>query len=174
MLLRPSDWVPNNPRFPVLLYRAALAPDLVDAAAMERLFAAHGWPPQWRNGVFAYHHYHATAHETLGVACGEAVLVLGGPGGRTVRLRGGDVVVLPAGTGHFQVEASADFLVVGAYPPGQRFDLCRAAPGAEERRSIAGLACPVSDPVAGTGGPLRRLWATAASGNDLAGRDGDG
>jgi uncharacterized protein YjlB len=66
-------------------------------------------------------------------------------------------VLLPAGTGHCRIEASTDFLVVGAYPPGQSFDICRRAPTAEMIRTIADLDVPASDPVEGVGGRVRRL-----------------
>ena len=61
-----------NSRFPVLLYRAALPGQVDRAEAFEKRFAAHRWVPLWRDGVFDYHHYHASAHEALGVAAGSA------------------------------------------------------------------------------------------------------
>ena len=78
-----NGWMPNNERLPVLLYRSAFdKPGGADPAAVfERAFRANGWPPQWRNGVYDFHHYHSTAHEVLGFAAGTARLVLGGEAG---------------------------------------------------------------------------------------------
>ncbi len=73
-------------------------------------------------------------------------------------MEAGDAVLLPAGVGHRRIAASADFLVVGAYPPGQSFDVHRAAPGAAMRAAMARVAFPDSDPVEGADGPLTRLW----------------
>jgi uncharacterized protein YjlB len=155
--LKPNGWMPNSP-LPVLLYRSALpsSPDL--AADMERIFLANKWPPQWRNGVYAFHHYHSTAHEVLGFAAGHADLMLGGEGGETVTVHAGDVLVLPTGTGHCRISASDDFLVIGAYPENEQWDICRSAASPETLASMRKVRFPQSDPLTGPTGPLPKLW----------------
>jgi len=82
------------------------------------LFERNGWGGAWRNGIYAHHHYHSTTHEVLGVASGSVRVRLGGDSGKTVVLRAGDVVVVPAGVAHKSEGESPDLVVVGAYPQG--------------------------------------------------------
>jgi uncharacterized protein YjlB len=154
--------VPNNPRLPFLVYRGAI--DLKGTPnpeeLVERTFASHGWGEMWRNGIYPYVHYHSMIHEAMGLARGRAKVRFGGNGGREVDLLAGDVCVLPAGTGHQGLWASPDLIVVGAYPPSGRYDLCRGSK-AEHARAIAAIAevpLPKTDPVYGGAGPLVQLW----------------
>jgi uncharacterized protein YjlB len=157
--------VPNNPALPLLVYRDALETGPHCAEACEALFAANDWSGSWRNGMFARHHYHSTAHEVLGIAAGSVRVRLGGEGGATLELRAGDVVVIPAGVAHKNEGASPDLLVVGAYPAGQRPDMCGPAtqePG-QALGNIRAVALPVCDPVYGKTGPLLQHWQNAAA-----------
>jgi uncharacterized protein YjlB len=150
----PGDAIPNNPFFPVLVYRG------VDAAgsgadAIRELFGEHGWGGSWIARVFEFHHFHSTSHEVLGVIAGAATLELGGHQGKAFDVSAGDVLVLPAGTGHRRAASDAAFRVVGAYPAGQEdYDLLRGDDPAEvaaARERIAALGPPPEDPVGGEG-----------------------
>ena len=147
---------PNNP-LPVVLYPKAVQPEGGDPArAFEERFRANGWGGSWRNGIFDYHHYHAKAHEVLGCARGWVQVMLGGPSGREVRLGAGDVVLLPAGTAHRNLGHSADYLIVGAYPPGQHPDMKDGEPEEYEaaKVSIGRVPMPEADPVSGGSGGI--------------------
>lgn len=159
-MLHENGWVPNNERLPVLYYRCVLEGEgEATASRFERRFAANLWPPQWRDTIYDYHHYHSTAHEVLGMARGTARLMLGGEGGHELEVCAGDALLLPVGTGHRRIEASEDFLVVGAYPQGQEWDICRHAPSDSARRRMNDLPNPALDPIEGQAAGLVSLWS---------------
>jgi uncharacterized protein YjlB len=156
--------IPNNPVLPFLLYPGALPPETQDfVAGFEALFTGNGWPAAWRNGIYPFPHYHSVCHEALGVGRGTARVRFGGATGIVLEIKAGDAVLLPAGTGHQNLGASEDLLVIGAYPHGSDYDLCRGA--AEERPgtidAIAGVPLPGRDPVLGALGGVTRLWPTS-------------
>src|SRR4051794_8346107 len=150
----PGDRIPNHPAFAVLVYHEVEAATQGPDAALA-LFARHGWGGSWVSGVFDFHHFHSTSHEALAVVAGTATLELGGPQGRAFDVVPGDVLVLPAGTGHRRATPRNGFTVVGAYPPGQEdYDLLRGDDPREvaaARERIAALGAPPQDPVGGDG-----------------------
>ena len=154
LFLADDGTIPNNPRLPALLFRGAVASG--DPEAAEALFARHGWPPAWRNGIYPYHHYHPDAHEALAVARGTVRVMLGGEGGQALDLSAGDVVVLPAGTGHRNLGASPDLMVIGAYPDGQSPTEYRGRPGEHDKAvaQITAVPDPPTEPVRGRAWPL--------------------
>lgn len=155
---------PNNENLPVLIYKHAIAGDAAGggdlASAFEGMFREYGWGGTWRNGIYSYHHYHSTAHEVLGVARGTARVQLGGENGITVHVEAGDVLLLPAGVAHKNLGSDAEFLVVGAYPKGQSYDMNYGREGERPAadRNIAQTPLPDSDPVYGSDGPLIEHW----------------
>lgn len=156
----PAGDIPNC-RLPLLLYSQWLPPELRIASGCQALFAENGWGGNWVDGVFDYWHFHVTGHEVLGCVAGEAEVGFGGEHGITVAFRAGDVVVIPAGVGHRRLsEPRGGFTVIGGYPPGQDGTITRVGdmPLADARETIAALALPIGDPVAGQEGPLFQAW----------------
>ncbi len=158
-LFEKNAWIPNNARLPAVLYKNALPEGSQGSPRdFEELFARNGWQARWRDGVYGYHHYHTTAHEALGFVGGGARLMLGGPRGSEVEVQPGDVLLLPAGVGHCSVRTDKHFLAVGAYPPGQDWDMCKTTADAAALERIRRVGLPESDPVEGPDGVLLDLW----------------
>jgi len=158
--------IPNNERLPLILYKGAVDVSGADPdGAFENVFHAHGWGNGWRGGViYSFHHYHAKAHEVVGIAKGRARLQFGGPDGPVFEVEAGDAALIPAGVGHCRLDDTPGLSVVGAYPPGQAPDMNREGETekARIRASIAKVALPGTDPVMGADGPMATLWKAAA------------
>lgn len=154
--------IPNNETLPLVLYKGAIKlPEDNPASTIEEVFHANGWGNSWRNGIFPYHHYHSTAHEVLGIARGSARVQLGGDeNGQTFEIQAGDVIIIPAGVAHKNLGSSSDFLVIGAYPAAQQWDMNYGKPDEhpQAEQNIARVPPPESDPVYGKEGPLVEYW----------------
>lgn len=149
--------IPNNPNLPVLFYPGAFTGQ---PEQIEETFNKNNWRNSWTNGVFDFHHYHSNAHEVLGVVQGTATLQLGGEKGKAVDIKTGDVIILPAGTGHKRLQSSTDFKIAGAYPNGMEYNLKTEK---EEDRLFASedisiVPLPDTDPVFGNEGSLLTEW----------------
>lgn len=150
--------IPNN-RLPVILYRQVT--DAVDKSEwFENTFKINGWTNNWRNIIYRYDHFHSTTHEVLGVGKGVVTLHIGGQTGMSIEVSAGDVLILPAGVGHYAVSEHIDYEIVGGYPDGRVWDILI---GTKEEREqaiprIEKLPVPAKDPVFGQEGELLKLW----------------
>src|SRR4029077_17300648 len=121
--------IPNNPRLPFLVYRGGInlsgTPDPEDV--IEKASGRNGWIDMWRNGIYAYVHYHSMIHEALGIARGRAKVRFGGSNGEVLEIGAGGGIVLPAGTGHQCLWSTPELVVIGAYPKNGKYDLCRGS-----------------------------------------------
>lgn len=160
--LRDDGTFPNNEKLPLIIYVQAIG--LFDgnvASVMESVFRSNDWSNSWRNGIYDYHHYHSIAHEVIGIYQGKVKVELGGPEqGIEIDAKAGDIIIIPAGVVHKNLEASADFACVGAYPPGQYFDMNYGKPAERPQadENIRQVPLPNTDPVYGKDGSLLKLW----------------
>lgn len=144
---------------PVIVYEKLF--DLAEGCGwLENTFRQNNWLNNWRDIVLPYDHFHSNTHEVLGLGKGEVTLKVGGADGLVLNLKTGDVVVMPAGVGHYALSSHTDYTFVGGYPNGLPWDLCTGA--ANERtqvlENLANVKLPDTDPVFGPDGPLLQLW----------------
>jgi len=152
---------PNNPTHPLVLYKNAIKfSEGKGAEIIEEIFQGNKWGRSWRNGIYPFHHYHSTAHEVLGVYQGDARVQFGGEKGPILAVEAGDVVVIPAGVAHKNINSSHDFRVVGAYPAGQSWDMNYGKEGDRPAadKNITAVPDPGTDPVYGSESPLLEFW----------------
>jgi uncharacterized protein YjlB len=158
MKFRDDGYIPNNPKFPLLLFRKALRFNgKHDPAAVIEQVLSQWVGRRLENGIYDFVHYHSDIHEVLGIARGSGTLRLGGNKGRTVKVSAGDLIVVPAGVGHECLRASQTFLVVGAYPPTGTYDECRGSYRERNRTiaSIRNVRAPTRHPLFGK---RHRVW----------------
>lgn len=150
--------IPNS-RYPLLIYKKAFTLNETQGAEwLEKTFREQNWTNSWRNGIYPFHHYHSTSHEVLGIYAGSALVHLGGEQGKKVKIEAGDIIIIPAGVGHKNIE-SENLGVVGAYPDGRNWDMntgkAGERPGTD--KNIAALPIPETDPFMGKNG-LPKIW----------------
>jgi uncharacterized protein YjlB len=98
----------------------------------------------------------------LGVYKGDARVQFGGEEGPTLMVEAGDIVIIPAGVAHKNINSSHDFRVVGAYPAGQSWDMNYGKEGERPAadNNIIAVPNPRTDPVYGDMGPLKKIWTS--------------
>lgn len=157
IMLDDDGQIPNNQNLPVIIYKAVFKEM---PGEIETAFNRHQWTGSWTGGVYDYHHYHSNTHEVLGVKAGEATVLIGGDQGERFEISQGDVILLPAGTGHKKIESSPDFEVVGAYPGGTSPNMKKKDPSdrVQALAEINNVPVPQMDPVYGEEGPMLAEW----------------
>ena len=151
--------IPNS-KYPMLVYRNAFS-ERGDKGAtwLEQRFGDNDWRNSWRNGIFSFHHYHSITHEVLGIYSGSALVQMGGEEGKRLTIQAGDIIVIPAGVGHKNLE-SGDLGVVGAYPGGMMYDMNYGKEGERPQadKNITAVAIPNTDPLLGKNNGLPGIW----------------
>jgi uncharacterized protein YjlB len=160
-LLTDDGVFPNNRKLPLLIYRKVLNTGIHDLVShVQAVFADHHWGGSWVDSVYDFHHYHSTSHEVLAVCSGQGRILFGGEHGIEQTVSAGDVIVIPAGVAHKNLGSEGNFVVVGAYPRGRKYDMCygkhEERPAAD--RNIVSVPTPEADPLYGPDGPLMDHW----------------
>ncbi len=160
-IIEENDKFPNNDSLPVVLMKSAInLPDEDPGSVIQDIFNMNRWGNSWESGLYREYHYHSTAHKVLGVSKGWVEIQFGGENGRNLKAFAGDIVIIPAGVAHRNINQSMDFKIVGAYPAGQKWDMnygtSNERPKADE--NISNVPLPVTDPVYGREGKLLGYW----------------
>ncbi|MCA0318384.1 MAG: cupin domain-containing protein [Proteobacteria bacterium] len=165
--LKGNGRIPNS-RLPLLIYRGAVQ---VGVAEMEEQIRRNDWPPEWHSsfGMYPRHHFHSDAHELIAVTRGTMVGLFGGHDGVRATVTAGDVIVIPAGVGHFGESITEDLRLTGAFPAGYAIHDFRLGYPDEYAR-VADRAqrvpIPANDPLHGPKGPLVEIWSSVHSRNN--------
>jgi uncharacterized protein YjlB len=145
---------PNNDKYPVLIYQDAYHGSSKEATkCMER---DREWTSPWTWGIFSYHHYHSTAWELLVCIRGTASVRMGGPSGPTLSIRRGDLILIPPGISHQQIQDEDGFALLGSYPLKDcsaswtgSVDTLNGPPTKIQRDNIRACPVPGKDPIFG-------------------------
>lgn len=160
-IIQPNKEYPNNPFYPFLIYKQVFQlfenhfqKDFVN------FFKKNHWINAWINGVYNFDHYHSNTHETLFVFSGMCIIQIGGKKENTFEISTGDVIIIPAGVSHKNLNSSSDFITIGSYPSEIKYDMNYGKP--EERlhaeKNIKQVPLPLCDPVFGKYGLLFNYW----------------
>jgi uncharacterized protein YjlB len=157
IFIKPNAHFPNNETLPLLIYKKAW--EEMDAEEIAALFKKNGWHKTWTDSIYPFHHYHSNTHEVLAICKGKCTVEAGGENGSLLLVEQGDVLFLPAGVSHKNLESSPDFTCVGAYPEDIEYDMHY---GKGERPqtepAIQKVPLPQKDPITGSREPLLNYW----------------
>jgi uncharacterized protein YjlB len=154
-----NDGTIPNSNLPVVVYSNVC--ESADCAYwFEAKFQENEWTNNWHDIVLPYDHFHSNTHEVLAVSKGTVKLKIGGEKGKIIKATKGDVIVLPAGVGHYSISENADYQIVGGYPNGLAWDMCTDLnlDAKQILQNINSVKLPETDPIFGKNGPLINLW----------------
>jgi uncharacterized protein YjlB len=121
----------------------------------------NNWLNNWRATILPYDHFHSNTHEVLGLGFGAVTLKIGGASGEIFTLTTGDVIIIPAGVGHYSISEHSDYQFVGGYPDGNDWDLKTGLEEGEKAAILNNLSkvkIPKTDPLYGIDGFLFEKW----------------
>ena len=142
---------PNNEDYPTIIYKSAFHG--TESDGRKQIIASNKckWTSPWLWGIFTYHHYHTKAWELLLCVGGSATIQIGGSLGPATSISQGDLILIPPGVAHKQLDEKNDFALLGSYPSGGKFDASidtlRGKPSTEDRERIKMSHVPECDPI---------------------------
>ena len=155
-----DDGIIPNSHLPVIIYKNAI--DLSDSSEwLETNFKMNNWLNNWRATILPYDHFHSITHEVIGLGFGEVTLKIGGASGEIFKLTTGDVIIIPAGVGHYSISKHSDYQFVGGYPDGNEWDVKTGLEEGERDiilNTISKVKIPKADPLYGIDGFLFKKW----------------
>ncbi|MFV0606829.1 MAG: cupin domain-containing protein [Niabella sp.] len=157
-----DDGITPNSHLPILIYRGLFRDGYSNCDEwLADQFIKNGWFHICNMPILGYYHYHSNTHQVLGVYSGSCYIKFAAKNSVRTELSKGDVVVIPAGVGHYCNDFSDGFKLVGAYPVGDEPDIMK---GLTEERTVAlenikKVKIPDFDPILGDEeGGLRKFW----------------
>jgi uncharacterized protein YjlB len=159
-----DDGIFPNSTLPVVLYKKAVdLPPVLASRHVKKLLQKNNWSNNWKYGIIQQHHYHSTSHEVLVAIKGKTQLMLGGVTGKIIEFEKGDMLIIPAGVAHKNLQHENDIVCVGGYPEGRIYDMNYGRNGErpETDKNIAALPVPEYDPMGGKNGFLVSCWKSA-------------
>jgi len=160
-IIKPNGNFPNNEELPLLYYhRAIKLPKFFKGLYVRQLFRRNGWTNNWKEGIYEYDHYHSNTHEAIAVIKGRATLLFGSKGGKQIEVGEGDVVIIPAGVAHCNLDKQNSVTCIGGYAQGKDYDMNYGHPGERPKadKNIGRLGIPKRDPVFGKEKGLPVFW----------------
>lgn len=156
-----DDGITPNNKLPVIIYRDVSKNVKINTnISIRTFFESNNWTNNWADIIMTKNHYHSTTHEVIGINKGKVSLKLGGKHGSIVSIKSGDVILIPAGVGHYSLGNEEFYEAIGGYPNGEEWDMIfdekdKYAVAIERIRQIP---IPKKDPIFGSDGLLFEYW----------------